>query len=223
MGEAWFVTGTDTGVGKTVVSCALLHALRARGLRAVGMKPVASGCERTREGLLNEDVEALLRAGDPAATREDISIYRFEPPIAPHLAAAQAGVSIDIAAIVRRHQALASRFDAVVVEGAGGWLVPLDPVRSFADLAQALGLPVVLVVGMRLGCINHALLSAESILRRDLPLAGWVANGIDPDMACLQENVDTLRARIEAPLLGVIPHRAPADLATMVLDPPGRR
>jgi len=222
MGEGWFVTGTDTGVGKTVVSCALLHALRARGMRAVGMKPVASGCERTHAGLINEDVEVLLGASDPAVTREEISIYRFEPPIAPHLAAAQAGVNIDIDAIVRRYHALVARFDAVVVEGAGGWLVPLDHARSLADLAQALALPVVLVVGMRLGCINHALLSAESILRRGLPLAGWVANSIDPDMACLQQNVDTLRARIEAPLLRVIPHRASVDPATVVLEPPAR-
>jgi len=223
MSEGWFVTGTDTGVGKTVVSCALLHTLRARGMRAVGMKPVASGCERTHEGMINEDVEALLRAGDPTATRDDISIHRFEPPIAPHLAAALADTRIDIDAIVRSHQALAARFDAVVVEGAGGWLVPLGDARSFADLAQALRLPVVLVVGMRLGCINHALLSAESILQRGVPLAGWVANSIDPEMACLQENVDTLRARIDAPLLGIIPHLAPADLATIVLEPPGRR
>lgn len=211
MPNGFFVTGTDTGVGKTVVSCALLHRLRARGQRAVGMKPVASGCTRTPLGLVNEDVEALLQAGEPGTRAEDINVYRFEAPIAPHIAAARAGARIDLEAIVARHRQLAARHDAVVVEGAGGWLVPLGESATFADLALALELPVVLVVGLRLGCINHALLSAESIGRHGLPLAGWVANGIDPEMACAQENLDTLRARIAAPLLGVVAHHVPPD------------
>jgi len=211
MPNGFFVTGTDTGVGKTVVSCALLHLLRARGQRAVGMKPVASGCTRTPRGLVNEDVEALLQAGEPGLRAEDINVYRFEAPVAPHIAAARAGARIDLQAIVARQRHLAARHDAVVVEGAGGWLVPLGDCATFADLALALGLPVVLVVGLRLGCINHALLSAESIGRHGLPLVGWVANSIDPQMACAQENLDTLRARLAAPLLGVIAHQVPPD------------
>jgi len=209
----WFVTGTDTGVGKTVVSCALLHALRSRGLPAVGMKPVASGCVPSAQGLLNEDVEALLQAGDPAATREQINLYRFEPAIAPHIAAALAGVEIDLGAIAARHRELAARYGAVVVEGAGGWLVPLGKATSFADLAQALALPVVMVVGMRLGCINHALLSGESIARRGLRLAGWVANRIEAHMPCFEENLESLRERMDAPLMGVVAHATPPNPA----------
>ncbi|MCW5622092.1 MAG: dethiobiotin synthase [Burkholderiales bacterium] len=213
------VTGTDTGVGKTLVSCALLHALRRQGLRAVGMKPIAAGCERSAAGLLvNEDVEALLRAGDAAATRDDINVYAFVEPIAPHIAAAQAGVRIDLAHIVTHHRTLASRFDAVVVEGAGGWRVPLDEAHDFADLAQALALPVILVVGMRLGCLNHALLTLESIQRRGLTLAGWVANHVDPGMARLDENVAALRTRIAAPLLSVVPFQTHPDPARIVLE-----
>lgn len=218
MAAGWFVTGTDTGVGKTIVSCALLHALRANGMRAVGMKPVAAGCVRTAQGLVNEDVEALLQAGDPAATREQINLYRFEPAIAPHIAAALAGVEIDLAAIAARHRELADRYDAVVVEGAGGWLVPLGSATSFAELSQALALPVVLVVGMRLGCINHALLTAESIARRGLRLEGWVANRIEADMPCFEENLESLRERLDAPLMGVVAHRIPPDPARIAGD-----
>lgn len=213
------VTGTDTGVGKTLVSCALLHALRRQGLRAAGMKPIAAGCERSAAGLLvNEDVEALLRAGDAAATRDEINVYAFAEPIAPHIAAAQAGVRIDLTHIAMRYRTLASRFDAVVVEGAGGWRVPLDEAHDFADLAQALALPVILVVGMRLGCLNHALLTVESIQRRGLPLAGWVANHVDSGMARLDENVAALRARIASPLLGVVPFEAHPDPSRIVLE-----
>lgn len=213
------VTGTDTGVGKTLVSCALLHALRRQGLRAVGMKPVAAGCERGASGLpVNEDVEALLHAGDAAATREEINVYAFAEPIAPHIAAAREGVRIDIARVVTRYQTLAGRFDAVVVEGAGGWRVPLDESHDFADLAQTLALPVIVVVGMRLGCLNHALLTVESIQQRGLTLAGWVANHVDPGMARLEENVAALRARIAGPLLGVVPFQAHPDPSRIVLE-----
>ena len=224
MTTSWLVTGTDTGVGKTVVSCALLHRLRQTGMRAVGMKPVASGCTRAAQGLVNEDIEALLQAGDPEATRDEVGMYRFEPPIAPHIAAARAGVEIDIAATAARHRALAHRYDAVVVEGAGGWLVPLGASSVFADLARALALPVVLVVGIRLGCINHALLTVESIACSGPRLAGWVANVIDPHMTFMDENLDTLRTRIDAPLLGVVEHRVPPDPAHIALElPPARR
>ncbi|MDP2029101.1 MAG: dethiobiotin synthase [Thiobacillus sp.] len=195
-----FVTGTDTGVGKTRVAVALIHALRAQGLRVAAMKPVAAGCA---PGELNDDVSALLQATNVAADLRDINPYSFEPPIAPHLAAQQAGVRIELPVIVAAYARLAAAADVVVVEGAGGWRVPLNAREEMADLAQALALPIVLVVGLRLGCLNHALLSAESIAHRQLPWAGWVGNQIGPAMACQTANLDALRARLPAPCLGV--------------------
>lgn len=195
-----FVTGTDTGVGKTRVAVALIHALRAQGLRVAAMKPVAAGCA---PGELNDDVSALLQAANVTADLRDINPYSFEPPIAPHLAAQQAGVRIELPVIVAAYGRLAAAADVVVVEGAGGWRVPLNEHAEMADLAQALALPIVLVVGLRLGCLNHALLTAESIGHRQLPWAGWVGNQIDPAMACQTANLDALRARLPAPCLGV--------------------
>ena len=195
-----FVTGTDTGVGKTRVAVALIHALRAQGLRVAAMKPVAAGCEA---GALNEDVSALLQAANVSADLRDVNPYSFVPPIAPHLAAQQAGIRIGLPVIVAAYARLAAAADVVVVEGAGGWRVPLNEREDMADLAQALGLPVVLVVGLRLGCLNHALLTAESIARRGLPWAGWVGNAIDPEMASLDANLDALLSRLPAPCLGV--------------------
>ena len=196
-----FVTGTDTGVGKTRVAVALIHALRAQGLRVAAMKPVAAGCV---PGELNDDVSALLQASNVAADLRDINPYSFEPPIAPHLAAQQAGVRIELPVIAAAYARLAAAADVVVVEGAGGWRVPLNEREEMADLAQALALPIVLVVGLRLGCLNHALLTAESIAHRNLPWGGWVGNQIDPSaMACQTANLDTLRARLPAPCLGV--------------------
>ena len=195
-----FVTGTDTGVGKTRVALALIHALRAQGLRVAAMKPVSAGSE---PGELNEDVTALLQAANVAADIRDVNPYAFDRPVAPHIAAAQAGVRIELAVIVEAYSRLAAAADVVVVEGAGGWRVPLNEAEDMADLAQALGLPVVLVVGLRLGCINHALLTAESIANRQVPWAGWVGNHIDPAMACQAENLAALCARLPAPCLGV--------------------
>ena len=195
-----FVTGTDTGVGKTRVAVALIHALRAQGLRVAAMKPVAAGCV---PGELNDDVSALLQATNVAADLRDINPYSFEPPIAPHLAAQQAGVRIELPVIVAAYARLAAAADVVVVEGAGGWRVPLNDREEMADLAQALALPIVLVVGLRLGCLNHALLTAESIAHRQLPWAGWVGNQIDPAMACKEANLDALRVRLPMPCLGV--------------------
>jgi len=195
-----FVTGTDTGVGKTRVAVALIHELRAQGLRVAAMKPVSAGSE---PGELNEDVTALLQAANVAADIRDVNPYAFDQPVAPHIAAAQAGVRIELAVITAAYSRLAAAADVVVVEGAGGWRVPLNEAEDMADLAQALGLPVVLVVGLRLGCINHALLTAESIARRQVPWAGWVGNHIDPAMACQAENLAALRARLPAPCLGV--------------------
>jgi len=195
-----FVTGTDTGVGKTRVAVALIHALRAQGLRVAAMKPVSAG---SVPGELNEDVAALLQAANVRADIRDVNPYAFDQPVAPHIAAAQAGVRIELAVITAAYSRLAAAADVVVVEGAGGWRVPLNEAEDMADLAQALGLPVVLVVGLRLGCINHALLTAESIARRQVPWAGWVGNHIDPAMACQAENLAALRARLPAPCLGV--------------------
>lgn len=195
-----FVTGTDTGVGKTRVAVALIHALRAQGLRVAAMKPVSAGSEA---GALNEDVVALMQAADVEAALHDVNPYAFAEPIAPHIAADLAGVRIELDVIAAAYARLAARADVVVVEGAGGWRVPLNETEDMADLAQALGLPVLLVVGLRLGCLNHAILTAEAIAGRGLPWAGWVGNAIDPEMAQQAANLDTLRARLPRPCLGV--------------------
>lgn len=216
---AWFVAGTDTEVGKTFSTCALLHALRARGIRAVGMKPVAAGTDTAGK---NEDVEQLTRASTVQAAPELINPYLFAPAIAPHIAAAEAGVTIDIGRIVDAFEALRKQAEAVLVEGVGGFRVPLGPRRDAADLARALGLPVILVVGMRLGCISHALLTEEAILARGLRLAGWIANRIDPNMARFAENLAALDERLAAPLLGVIPANTTPEAAArgLVLPQP---
>lgn len=194
-----FVTGTDTGVGKTRVAVALIHALRAQGLRVAAMKPVSAG---NAPGELNGDVVALLNAANIAADLRDVNPYAFAEPIAPHIAAQQAGVCIELDFIAAAYARLAAAADVVVVEGAGGWRVPLNESEDMADLAQRLGLPVVLVVGLRLGCLNHALLTAESIAHRQLPWAGWVGNHVDAEMARQAENIAALHARLPAPCLG---------------------
>ena len=195
-----FVTGTDTGVGKTRVAVALIQALRAQGLRVAAMKPVSAGHV---PGELNEDVLALLQASNVAADVHDVNPYAFAEPIAPHIAAELAGVRIDLDVIAAAYSRLAAMADVVVVEGAGGWRVPLNDREDMADLARRLGLPVVLVVGVRLGCLSHALLTLESIASRQVPWAGWVANHVDPAMACQAENVACLHVRLPGPCLGV--------------------
>jgi dethiobiotin synthetase len=209
--RGFFVTGTDTGVGKTLVACALLRLFVARGLKAVGMKPVAAGAEPAETGLLNEDVGQLVAAGNVSAPREHVNPYCFGPPIAPHIAAAQAGVAIGIDRIEASFRALAGLADVVIVEGAGGFRVPLGGGADTAQLAGRLALPVVLVVGMRLGCLNHALLTADAVRAAGLPLAGWIANAIDPDMPVRDENVVALDSRLGSPLLGRLPHSASPD------------
>ena len=198
-GRNVFVAGTDTGIGKTHVSCALLHALRADGARAAGMKPVASGCAPTREGLRNEDALALIAASDPQPDYAMCNPYAFEPAIAPHLAAADADVQIAFAPIESAYAHLAARADLVVVEGVGGWAVPLSDSLEAADIPRRLNLPVILVVGLRLGCINHARLSARAILDDGCELMGWVGNCIDPEMQRRDDNLATLRATLPAP------------------------
>lgn len=207
MKEAYFITGTDTHVGKTLVACALLHAFAAQGKKAVGMKPVAAGCEETPAGLCCDDVARLRAAGNVAAPPQLVNPYALVPPVAPHLAAAQAGVEIRLETIVAAFRQLQDLADVVVVEGVGGFAVPLNDRDDTADLAQRLGLPVVLAVGLRLGCLNHALLSAAAIRQRGLKLAGWVANRIEPDMPFLRENIEALERRLGAPLLGELPYR----------------
>ena len=200
-----FVTGTDTGVGKTRVATALLRAFARRGLRAVGMKPVAAGCERIDGALVSEDVAALAAASNVTLPVDLINPYRFQPAIAPHLAAELAGETISLQRIGDAYVALAARADRVVVEGAGGFLVPLNEREDFGDLARLLELPVLLVVGMRLGCLNHALLTAEAVQRRGLQFAGWVANRLDATTPGFEQNVQTLCKRLDAPLLGIVP------------------
>ncbi len=214
MSRAYFLTGTDTEVGKTLISAALLRAAAVQGLRALGMKPVAAGDAG--------DVDALIAASNVQAPREAVNPYLLREPLSPHLAARRDGVAIDLERIARCFDELRGRADFLVVEGAGGFRVPLTETHDGADLAARLGLPVILVVGLRLGCLNHALLTAEAIRARGLHLAGWVANQVDPAMACVEENVDTLRARLGAPLLGFVPHQAqpdPAQVASLLALP----
>jgi dethiobiotin synthetase len=200
MPSGYFVTGTGTGVGKTLVSCALLHAFCVQGKLAVGMKPVAAGVENGKWA----DVELLAAASNVNAPRELINPYALVPPIAPHIAAKRAGIQIDIAAIRNACVELQKLADIVIVEGIGGFCVPLNDHQDSADMAQALGLPVLLIVGMQLGCLNHALLTARAVRAAGLPLEGWIANRVDPDMQVCDENVAALEQRLDCPLLGVL-------------------
>jgi len=209
MKHAYFVIGTDTNVGKTYIASALIQHFVKAGFKTIGMKPIASGCELAQHGqwqnqLVNEDVSALAKAGNVEAPLDLINPYRFAPAIAPHIAAAQAGVNIDVRVIAQAYTALAQKADVVIVEGAGGFLVPLNATETLADLAVTLNLPMILVVGMRLGCINHALLTVEAIKARGLKLAGWVANQVDADMPMFAENLASLQKRIAAPCLSVV-------------------
>ncbi|PAJ77941.1 dethiobiotin synthase [Burkholderia ubonensis] len=219
-----FVTGTDTEIGKTFVSAALLHGFARLGLRAAAMKPVAAGAYEQDGVWRNEDADQLDAAATVVLPPELRTPFLLKAPAAPHLAAAQEGVTLDLDTIVACHREALTRADVVVVEGAGGFRVPLTGTRDMADLAVALGVPVVLVVGVRLGCISHALLSADAIRQRGLTLAGWVANHVDPAMSFQDENVATLRDWLArehgAPLIGRIPHLAPAapESAAATLD-----
>jgi dethiobiotin synthetase len=206
--KAYFIAGTDTGVGKTLVACALLRAFVRQGNQAVGMKPVAAGCMETPAGLRCDDVENLRAAGNIVAPREWVNPYALISPVAPHIAAERAGVEVSLEQIDRSFRQLREMADVTVVEGVGGFIVPLNARQDTADMAEMLGLPVILVVGMRLGCINHALLAAQAIRHKGLHLAAWVANRIDPGMGAFDENLRALETRLAAPLLGVIPFQA---------------
>lgn len=216
MSQAFFITGTDTDAGKTTVAAGLLHAARCAGLSTAAVKPVASGCEPTAAGLRNADALALLAECSLPLDYAQVNPQAFLPAIAPHLAAREAGVVLDAAQLAGQVRGvLALQADFTLVEGAGGWRVPLSDEQMLSDLPKALGLPVILVVGVRLGCINHALLSAEAIRADGLILAGWVANVIAPETSRLEENLATLARLLPAPCLGQVPH-LPAPSAAAV-------
>jgi dethiobiotin synthetase len=204
--KKFFIAGTDTDVGKTLIASGLLQAANEKGLRTVAMKPIAAGCEQTEDGLRNEDALMLIDAMSAELPYSQVNPIAFEPPIAPHIAAMRENKQLSVSRLAGFcNGILMQPGDFVVIEGAGGWRVPLNPRETLANLAIELNLPVVLVVGMRLGCINHALLTAEAIERDGLRLAGWVANKVDPDMSCYDENLMTLKTLIHAPLLGEVP------------------
>jgi dethiobiotin synthetase len=201
-----FVTGTDTDCGKTLVSTLLIRAIRARGLRVAGFKPVAAGASM-RDGMLqNDDALALADASGLGLAYRQVNPYCFAAPVSPHLAAGDHGETVGLARLRDAGASLAAASDYLVVEGAGGWRVPLGPGLDVQGLALDLGLPVLLVVGMRLGCLNHALLTAQAIATSGAPLVGWVANRVDPQMARFEANLATLRERLDAPCLGVVPY-----------------
>ncbi|MGH8726741.1 MAG: dethiobiotin synthase [Burkholderiales bacterium] len=215
----FFITGTDTGVGKTLTACGFLHALCVQGKTAIGMKPVATGCAKTAEGLISDDALQLQAASTRRLPMRAVNPYAFEPPIAPHIAAEKAGERIELDRIVSAYLELAKAADAVIVEGIGGFRVPLNEKEDLADLAAKLKLPVVLVVGIRLGCLSHALLTVDAIAGRELDLAGWIANEIEPGMATFGENVAALKERIRRPCLAVVAHGAKPEAIAQSLHP----
>jgi len=213
-----FVTGTDTEIGKTLVASALVHMQALRGWRVAAMKPVAAGAEWRDDRWCNDDVDALAACVSVKLPQEMTTPYLFQTPAAPHIAAASEGKVIDRQHLLNCYQQVRAQADAVVVEGVGGFRVPLNDSYDTADMAKDLDLPVVLVVGMRLGCISQALLTAEAIAARGLSLMGWVANTVDPHMLYPQENIDAIAQRINAPLLACIPRLEVADASTAVAN-----
>jgi dethiobiotin synthetase len=212
-----FVTGTDTGVGKTVIACALVRSFAARGERVGVMKPIASGAKRTSEGLRNEDALALLQASNVPLSYARINPYCFEPAISPHIAAKEASIDIDISKIAAEHAAIAAVSDRVIVEGAGGWFAPIGERDGMADLARALAVPALLVVGLRLGCLNHAELTYRAIGVSGVAFAGWIANALDTVMEREAENLATLERRLGGAPLAVVRY-APALARELTLD-----
>ncbi len=201
-----FITGTDTGVGKTLASCLLMDALIKQGNNVVGMKPIASGGEKANGALKNDDAIKLIEHANVDAPYQLVNPYCFEPPIAPHIAARQSGQQIDLLVIEQAYNDLTKQADWVIVEGVGGWSVPINKQETTADIPSRLNLPVILVVGMKLGCINHALLTAEAIRVSDNNLIGWIANQIDLEMRAYNENLTTLNEMLGSPLIACVPH-----------------
>lgn len=222
--NGYFITGTDTGVGKTLVTLAVMELLKRRGFEVAGMKPVASGCNHDAAGLRSSDAVQIMHACSSTPPYSQVNPYAFEAAIAPHIAAARSSESIRIGKIVSLCRDLEATAERVVVEGVGGWEVPLGSDTQLPDLACRLKLPVILVVGLRLGCINHALLTASAIRSTGLDFFGWIANQQQPGVEAMEENINTLQERIDAPLLGVLPwreHPNPAEMARCLEDFPG--
>ena len=216
MPVVFFIAGTDTDVGKTTVAAGLLRAARLAGMSTAAVKPVAAGCEMTVDGLRNGDALALLAECSEPLRYAEVNPFAFAPAIAPHLAASEAGVELDVATLTTAVQAvLDRRADFTLVEGAGGWRVPLNDSATLAQLPMALKLPVIVVVAVRLGCINHSLLTVEAIERDGLHVAGWVANLLEPQMPRLEENLAALEARLGAPCLGRVPLLGEASAANV--------
>ncbi len=213
--NGYFITGTDTECGKTEITLGLMHLLQNAGNSVIGMKPIASGAVLTADGLRNDDAERIQRQSSFDAPYDLINPFAFELPIAPHLAASNVGQSINFDQILDCYKQLSEKADIVIVEGVGGWRVPLSEDGDVSDLAFALNLPVILVVGMKLGCINHALLSADSIKSKGMQLAGWVANVMSPDMLELDSNIATLTREIDTPCIGVVPHMQDVTIETL--------
>lgn len=231
--EGYFVTGTDTGVGKTLVAAGLLIAASARGVRTIGIKPVAAGCApatpASGAALVNDDALALARAASVNPDYASVNPVALEQPIAPHIAAARSGLRVCVGDLVQHCRRVCLDYSAqyLIVEGAGGWFVPLNETETMADFCVELGMPVIVVVGMRLGCLNHALLTVQAVHAAGLSVAGWVANCAEPEMAAFEDNLQTLRDLLSAPLLGVVPYlgaTATADRAArcLQLDLPAR-
>ena len=216
--RSFFIAGTDTGVGKTRISAALIRALSARGKNVMGMKPVATGCIRTGDGLRNPDAQTILACLREQVPYELVNPYAFEPPVAPIFAAAAANIRIEKDAVRRAFDSLSELADTVIVEGIGGWRVPLSAGLQMTDLVRVMDLDVILVVGLRLGCINHALLSVEAIVKDGFRLAGWVANQIDADYDGVQQTLDLIAGNCRAPLLGLVPYHAGAGRAGVDLE-----
>ncbi|THB74720.1 MAG: dethiobiotin synthase [Gammaproteobacteria bacterium] len=203
--KGFFITGTDTDAGKTEVAAGIIYSFVQKGYKVAGMKPIASGCDETADGVRNSDALKLISAANADLSYDLINPYTFKAPIAPHIAAEQSGVAIEMAKIRQCYREIQQQADLVVVEGVGGWTVPIDQNQRMDDLALELGLSVIMVVGIRLGCINHTLLTYEAIQAKGLEVAGWVANYISTEDLCLQEQTDSIKQRISAPLLGEIP------------------
>jgi len=220
MKYGYFITGTDTGVGKTLITSALLYQLGRQGLSTVGMKPVAAGCTESPSGLINEDVEALRQAATLKCSAEEICPYLLPAAIAPHIAADEVSKRIELTKIEACFSQLAQRADAIIVEGVGGFRVPLNERHDSADLAATLRLPIIMVVGLRLGCLNHALLTADAIRARGLSLLGWVGNQIDPDMARAEQNIEALVQRLPCTLMGIVPFQSQPDPSRIALKLP---
>jgi len=210
MSKGFFITGTDTDVGKTTIALGLMAAFQQRGLSVAAMKPVSAGCTKTTAGLRNDDAMRLMQQASLELPYELVNPYAFEAAIAPHIAAAQNNVSMHINPLCHAYKKIAAQVDVVIVEGAGGWQVPLNKNETMADLAATLGLPVINVVGLRLGCLNHALLTAESIAKHRLQHTAWVGNTLCADMVCATENITALKQRLPGNCLGIVPLTTPS-------------